>query len=48
MAAPNEDNVCIWYAVIIGPENTTWERSVLNLRLQFTEEYPNKSPNVVF
>ena len=48
VAAPNEDNVCIWYAVIIGPENTTWEGGVFKLRLQFTEEYPNKPPNVVF
>ena len=37
-----------WDAVIFGPEDTIWEGGVFNLTMKFSEEYPNKAPNVRF
>mmetsp|Transcript_11038 Transcript_11038/g.12659 ORF Transcript_11038/g.12659 Transcript_11038/m.12659 type:complete len:155 (-) Transcript_11038:101-565(-) len=47
-AAPNEDNLMIWEAIIFGPENTPWEGGTFKLSMEFTEEYPNKAPKVKF
>ena len=47
-ATPIEDNIMSWQAVIFGPDDTAWEGGVFKLNLDFTEEYPNKPPKVVF
>ena len=47
-ASPLNDNVMIWNAVIIGPEGTAYEDGIFKLVLQFSEEYPNKPPDVKF
>jgi len=48
MAAPQEDNIMSWQAVIFGPEDTPWEGGVFKLSMEFNEEYPNKPPVVKF
>jgi ubiquitin-conjugating enzyme E2 A len=47
-AAPQENNIMCWEAVIFGPEETQWEGGSFKLILEFSEEYPNKPPNVKF
>ncbi|XP_055351194.1 ubiquitin-conjugating enzyme E2 A-like [Paramacrobiotus metropolitanus] len=47
-AAPTENNIMIWNAVIFGPADTPFEDGTFKLVLQFTEEYPNKPPLVRF
>lgn len=37
-----------WCAVIFGPDDTPWEGGTFKLLLTFTEDYPNKPPNVKF
>ncbi|CAH8509509.1 unnamed protein product [Schistosoma turkestanicum] len=46
--SPVEDNVMVWNAVIFGPDDTAFEDGTFRLRLDFTEDYPNKPPRVVF
>jgi len=46
--APCESNIMIWEAVIIGPPDTPFEDGTFKLKLEFTEEYPNKPPVVKF
>lgn len=47
-ASPLADNVMIWNAIIIGPEDTPFEDGTFRLCLTFDEQYPNKPPNVKF
>ena len=47
-AAPQEDNIMIWQAVIFGPDDTIWEGAIFMLSMEFTEDYPNKAPIVKF
>eukprot|EP00741_Cyanophora_paradoxa_P003888 tig00000737_g3782.t1 len=47
-AAPRENDIMQWEAVIFGPENTPWEDGTFKLSLVFTEDYPNKAPTVKF
>jgi ubiquitin-conjugating enzyme E2 A len=47
-AAPLENNVLNWAAVIFGPDDTPWEGGTFKLLLEFTEDYPNKPPTVQF
>lgn len=47
-ASPHLDNIMKWNAVIFGPEGTIWDGGVFRLSIEFTEEYPNKAPNVKF
>ncbi|KAK8391106.1 hypothetical protein O3P69_017037 [Scylla paramamosain] len=47
-AAPTENNIMIWNAVIFGPHDTPFEDGTFKLTLEFTEEYPNKPPTVKF
>ena len=37
-----------WNAVIFGPENTPWDGGTFRLVLEFSEDYPNKAPEVRF
>jgi len=46
--APQENNILHWHAVIFGPEDTPWEGGTFKLSLHFTEDYPNKAPQVKF
>ncbi|KRZ70286.1 Ubiquitin-conjugating enzyme E2 1 [Trichinella papuae] len=46
--APTEDNILIWQAIIFGPQDSPFEDGTFKVILQFTEEYPNKPPNVKF
>eukprot|EP01088_Endostelium_zonatum_P000551 TRINITY_DN1079_c0_g1_i1.p1 TRINITY_DN1079_c0_g1~~TRINITY_DN1079_c0_g1_i1.p1 ORF type:complete len:153 (+),score=29.85 TRINITY_DN1079_c0_g1_i1:111-569(+) len=46
--SPLENNIMIWHAVIFGPDETPWEGGTFKLKLTFSEEYPNKPPEVVF
>ena len=46
-AKPTE-NLMVWKAVIIGPQDTPWEGGTFKLLLEFSEEYPIKAPTVRF
>jgi len=46
-AKPTE-NLMVWKAVIIGPQDTAWEGGTFKLLLEFSEEYPIKAPTVRF
>ena len=45
---PNSENMKLWDSLIFGPEDTIWEGGIFRLSLEFTEEYPNKPPEVQF
>ena len=45
---PVDNNIMKWHAVIFGPDDTLWDDLVATLQLEFTEEYPDKPPNVKF
>ena len=47
-AAPLEDDIMKWNAVIFGPEDTIWEGATLKLNMVFTEDYPQHPPKVSF
>lgn len=47
-AAPSPDNIMLWHAVIFGPEDTPWEGGTFKLTIEFSEEFPNKAPQVRF
>ncbi len=38
----------LWNASIVGPDETPWEGGVYQLKMTFTEEYPDKPPRVRF
>ena len=43
-----QNNIMLWHAVIFGPEDTLWDGLVARILFEFTEDYPNKAPNVKF
>ena len=45
---PKQNNILQWEALIIGPPETIWDGATLKLILNFSEEYPNKPPEVQF
>ena len=48
-ASPSSDeNLFIWSACIVGPPDTPWEGGIYQLRINFTEHYPNKPPKLRF
>ena len=47
-AAPEDNNIMKWNAVIFGPEDTPFEGGTFRLIMQFCEDYPNKAPSVKF
>ena len=47
-AAPLNDDIMVWNAVIFGPDETIWEGGIFKLSLVFDEDYPNKAPAVKF
>jgi len=46
--APTDHDIMVWNALIFGPESTPFEDGTFKLRIEFTEEYPNKPPSVKF
>ena len=46
--SPMDTNIMMWQAVIFGPDDTPWEGGTFKLVLEFTEDYPNKAPQVKF
>ena len=44
----NEEDLMLWQAVILGPNNTEYENGTFFLRVQFPLEYPFKPPGVHF
>ncbi|KEG07978.1 ubiquitin-conjugating enzyme e2 [Trypanosoma grayi] len=47
-ASPINGDLFHWRAVVVGPDNTSWEGGLFKLRLDFTEEYPCAPPRVRF
>ena len=47
-ATPSEDNLFKWDAMIFGPADTIWEGGIFQLKMIFSDEYPNKAPSVKF
>eukprot|EP00038_Savillea_parva_P009477 m.183792 g.183792 ORF g.183792 m.183792 type:complete len:167 (+) comp15941_c0_seq1:295-795(+) len=47
-AAPDDNNVLLWNAVIFGPPDTPFEDGAFKLILEFSDDYPNKAPKVRF
>ena len=48
-AAPaSDDNLFVWNASIIGPDESPWEGGIYSLRVSFPEQYPVKPPKVRF
>mmetsp|Transcript_8207 Transcript_8207/g.13259 ORF Transcript_8207/g.13259 Transcript_8207/m.13259 type:complete len:165 (+) Transcript_8207:180-674(+) len=48
-AAPaNDNNLFVWNASIIGPDESPWEGGIYGLRLHFPDSYPSKPPKVRF
>uniref|UniRef100_A0A7S3JE16 E2 ubiquitin-conjugating enzyme n=1 Tax=Euplotes harpa TaxID=151035 RepID=A0A7S3JE16_9SPIT len=44
----NEDDVSIWYATIDGPKDSPFENGKFKVEIDFTDNYPFKSPKVHF
>ncbi|CAD7966926.1 unnamed protein product [Amoebophrya sp. A25] len=47
-AAPVDDDIMNWSAVIFGPEETPWEGGAFQLTVAFNEEFPTKPPKIRF
>ena len=47
-AVPEDDNILKWTAIIFGPDDTEWEGGVFKLKMVFSDQYPNKPPEVQF
>nr|CAD1843075.1 unnamed protein product [Ananas comosus var. bracteatus] len=47
-AEPLDDNLFIWKAFITGLRDTPWQRGRFELRLQFSDDHPNRPPIVCF
>mmetsp|Transcript_12844 Transcript_12844/g.22156 ORF Transcript_12844/g.22156 Transcript_12844/m.22156 type:complete len:153 (-) Transcript_12844:1050-1508(-) len=44
----SDENLYVWGATIIGPDETPWEGGIYSLRMTFPEQYPDKAPKVRF
>jgi ubiquitin-protein ligase len=44
----DQSNMYIWNILMQGPQTTVYENYSFNLRVEFTDEYPLKPPNVKF
>ena len=47
-ATPVDEDLMEWEAFIFGPEETIWEGGIFKLLMTFSEDYPNKPPEVRF
>ena len=39
-AEPDENDIMLWYAIILGPDDTPWEGGVFKLKFVFPQDYP--------
>jgi len=46
--APMNNDIMKWQAVILGPDETSWEGGTFQLELFFSDDYPNRPPDVRF
>jgi ubiquitin-conjugating enzyme E2 A len=46
--APLKDNLLLWQAVLLGPDDTIWEGGCFKLSLEFPKDYPTNPPTVKF
>jgi ubiquitin-conjugating enzyme E2 D/E len=44
----DEDNLFLWDATIIGPQDTNYENGIFKLKIMLTKEYPLKPPIIRF
>ena len=44
----SDDNLFVWNATIVGPDESPWEGGIYSLKLQFPDQYPDKAPRVRF
>ncbi len=47
-AGPQNNNMMIWDATIIGPPDTPYENGVFKLSIEFSHDYPFKPPIIKF
>jgi ubiquitin-conjugating enzyme E2 A len=40
----SEDNLLVWDASIVGPEDSPWEGGIYSMKIKFEENYPDKPP----
>lgn len=45
---PLEDNLMIWYGIVMGMDGTPYENIPIRFTLEFSSEYPNKAPKCFF
>ena len=45
---PNENNICNWEIVMIGPPDTPYKGGLFLINLYFPDNYPGEPPNVKF
>eukprot|EP00009_Paramoeba_aestuarina_P000103 CAMPEP_0201509608 /NCGR_PEP_ID=MMETSP0161_2-20130828/2616_1 /ASSEMBLY_ACC=CAM_ASM_000251 /TAXON_ID=180227 /ORGANISM="Neoparamoeba aestuarina, Strain SoJaBio B1-5/56/2" /LENGTH=150 /DNA_ID=CAMNT_0047904615 /DNA_START=43 /DNA_END=495 /DNA_ORIENTATION=- len=48
VSIPDESNMLKWKATIMGPEGTPYEGGVFTLDITIPQEYPFKSPEILF
>ncbi|KRZ02700.1 Ubiquitin-conjugating enzyme E2 1, partial [Trichinella zimbabwensis] len=47
-AAPSSKTIFVWEAIVFGPPGTPYEDGTFKLELKFSEDYPNRPPQVKF
>ena len=48
IANPLNNDLMHWNAIIIGPQDTPYEKGFFHLDIKFPKEYPFKPPNITF
>ena len=44
----DDDNIFVWKISIIGPKDTSYADGLFFLKIIFPEDFPDKSPDVIF